>query len=177
MGTPKILEFDCKGQNTLHWGFFISLESYQNVDVENGFAWAIWTSTAQVMAKWKAMSQIGSLTPDHYKLGIDPTLMRAGGVWHTVESSRRELQLCFRPRPNRRSEKKVIVPQSCGSPNRGRFGTPKEESRDKKPFGCGCCGEAQRIYTGKVVASLESERWWVLWVQSCSWLVLSLKVF
>ncbi len=45
--------------------FFISLESYQSVDVENGLAWAIWTSTAQVMAKRKAESQIGSLTPDH----------------------------------------------------------------------------------------------------------------
>jgi hypothetical protein len=42
--------------------FFISLESYQSVDVENGLAWA---SAAQVMAKRKAGSQIGSLTPDH----------------------------------------------------------------------------------------------------------------
>ncbi len=33
--------------------FFISLESYQNVDVENGLAWAIWTSVTQVMAKKK----------------------------------------------------------------------------------------------------------------------------
>jgi len=26
--------------------FFISLESYRSVDVENGLAWAIWTSAA-----------------------------------------------------------------------------------------------------------------------------------
>jgi hypothetical protein len=45
--------------------FFISLESYWSVDVENGLAWAIWTSTAQVMAKRKVGSQIGSLIPDH----------------------------------------------------------------------------------------------------------------
>jgi hypothetical protein len=45
--------------------FFISLESYQSVDVENGLAWAIWTSAAHVMAKRRAGSQIGSLTPDH----------------------------------------------------------------------------------------------------------------
>jgi len=45
--------------------FFILLENYQNVDVENGFAWAIWTYVAQVMAKRKAKSQIDSLTPDH----------------------------------------------------------------------------------------------------------------
>jgi hypothetical protein len=36
--------------------FFISLESYQSVDVENELAWAIWTSTSQVMEKRKAMS-------------------------------------------------------------------------------------------------------------------------
>jgi len=45
--------------------FFISLESYQSVDVENGLAWAIWTFATQVMAKRKAGSLIGSLTLDH----------------------------------------------------------------------------------------------------------------
>jgi hypothetical protein len=51
--TPKISEFDYMGQNTSLEVFFISLESYQSVDVENGLAWAIWTSAAQVMAKKK----------------------------------------------------------------------------------------------------------------------------
>jgi hypothetical protein len=41
------------------------LESYQSVDVENGIAWAIWTSAALVMAKKKAESQIDSLIPGH----------------------------------------------------------------------------------------------------------------
>jgi len=45
--------------------FFISLENYQSVDVENGLAWAIWTSTAQVMAKRRVGSQVGSLTFNH----------------------------------------------------------------------------------------------------------------
>jgi hypothetical protein len=31
--------------------FFISLENYQSVNVENGFSWAIWTFTAHIMAK------------------------------------------------------------------------------------------------------------------------------
>jgi hypothetical protein len=44
--------------------FFMSLENYQSVDVENGLAWAIWTSVAQVMAKRKAGSQTDNLTPD-----------------------------------------------------------------------------------------------------------------
>ncbi len=45
--------------------FFIPLENYGSVDVENGLAWAIWTFVAQVMAKRKAGSQIDNLTPDH----------------------------------------------------------------------------------------------------------------
>jgi hypothetical protein len=36
--------------------FFISLESYQSVDVKNGLAWAIWTFAAHVMAKRKVGS-------------------------------------------------------------------------------------------------------------------------
>ncbi len=66
----------------------------------------------------------------------------------SLESSRRELQLCFRPCSNRRSEQRVIVPQSCKSPNQDNFRTFPWESRDKKPFGCKCCGEAQRILYG-----------------------------
>ncbi len=44
------------------------------------------------------------------------------------------------------------MPQSGGSPNQDNFGTPWE-SRDKKPFGCRCRGEAQRILYGG--------RWWL----------------
>jgi hypothetical protein len=35
-----------------------------------------------------------------------------------LKSSQQELQLCFRPLPNRRSEKIVIASQSCRSPTR-----------------------------------------------------------
>jgi hypothetical protein len=54
------------GVKSLHLGaFFISMESYWSVDDQDGLAWAIWTSTAQVMGKRRAGSQIVSLTPDH----------------------------------------------------------------------------------------------------------------
>jgi hypothetical protein len=65
--------------------FFISLESYRIVDVENGLIWTIWTFSTQVMAKRKARSQINNLTPDHQKSRIDPTPRRAGEVQHAVE--------------------------------------------------------------------------------------------
>ncbi len=62
-----------------------------------------------------------------------------------LESSQRELQDCFRPHPNRRSEQEVRDAQSLGSRNRDNFGTPPWESREKVPFRCGLGGELQRI--------------------------------
>jgi len=70
-----------------------------------------------------------------------------------LESFQRELQFCFRPHPNPRSEQRVMNSQSPGSPNQDSFETPPWESRDKKPFGCGCHGVTQRILYGG--------RWWL----------------
>jgi len=69
LGSPtRLLKFQnsIAGVKTTRIGMlFISLKSYQSVDVENGFTWAIWTSTTHVMAKRRAGSQIGNLTPNH----------------------------------------------------------------------------------------------------------------
>jgi hypothetical protein len=62
-----------------------------------------------------------------------------------LKSSQRELQDCFRPHPNRRSEQEVMDAQSTESPNRDNFGTPPWESQEKVPFRCGLGGELQRI--------------------------------
>jgi hypothetical protein len=64
--------------------FFILLERSQSVNVKNGLASAIQTSVTQVMVKRRAGSQTGNLTLDYKKLRIDPTLVRASGMWHTV---------------------------------------------------------------------------------------------
>jgi hypothetical protein len=58
-----------------------------------------------------------------------------------LKSSRGELQLWFRPRLDPSSRRKIMNPQSPGSPNRDSFGTPLWESREKEPFGCKCSGE------------------------------------
>ncbi len=64
-GLPKLQSL-IAGVKTPHTRvFFISLESYRNVDVKNVLAWAIWTSAAQVMAKRRVENQTSSLTPDH----------------------------------------------------------------------------------------------------------------
>jgi len=70
-----------------------------------------------------------------------------------LERFQQELQVFYRPHPNRRSEQRTMLLQSRRSPNRDNFETPPWESWDKKPFGCRCRGEAQRI--------LYEKRWWL----------------
>ncbi len=64
-GLPKLQSLIAGVKTPCIRVLLISLESYRSVDVENGLAWAIWTSTTQVMAKRRAGSQIGNLTPNH----------------------------------------------------------------------------------------------------------------
>jgi len=69
LGSPlrfSKLQSSIVGVKTPHIGvLFISLESYQSVNVENGVAWAIWIFVAKVMAKRRVESQTSNLTPDH----------------------------------------------------------------------------------------------------------------
>jgi len=49
--------------------------------------------------------------------------------------------------------------QSPWSPTQDNFGTPPYESGDKKPFECGCHGEAHSILYGG--------RWWLPLSSGC----------
>jgi len=85
------------------------------------------------------------------------------------ESSRRGLQLCFRPHLNQRSARKIMGPQNCGSPNFGN-------SRTKCHLDVGLVERHRVYYKGegggfpqvRAVVSLVSP--------SCPWLVLAPKV-
>jgi hypothetical protein len=90
----------------------------------------------------------------------------------SLESSRRELQLWFRPRPDLSSGREVMDAQSPRSSNRDSFGTPLWESREKKIIWMQVWRRATKnTIRGKVVASLESGPWWVKWVQGCPWFI------
>jgi hypothetical protein len=77
-------ENDCKGQNTSHWGVFYIIWKLLKCRCLKWAHMTHLTSATQVMAKSKVRSQTTSLIPDHKKLGIDLTLVRAGGIWHIV---------------------------------------------------------------------------------------------
>jgi hypothetical protein len=87
----------------------------------------------------------------------------------SLESSRWELQLCFRPHFNPRSGRKVMGLQSPGSPVGRDFGTPARESRESRERKAIWMWVSWRVtkYTirGKVVASPKFGPWWVLCVR------------
>jgi hypothetical protein len=135
--------FNCRGQNTLHWGVHYIIGKLSkcrcrkwvrrgHLDIystrygkkkELGIKLAVWLLTIK---SWELTR------PWCMQVECDTMLERPQG----------ELQVCFKPHPNRRFGQRVMTLQSPGSPNRDNFGTPPWESRDKKPIGCGCCGEA-----------------------------------
>ncbi len=64
-GLPKLQSSSVKVKTPRIGVFFISLESYQSVNVKNGLTWAIWTFATHVMAKRRVGSQTDNLTPNH----------------------------------------------------------------------------------------------------------------
>jgi hypothetical protein len=152
--TPKTSEFDCRGQNTFPWGVLHVIGKILKCRCR----------------KWPRMSHLdicstsyGKKERSGIKLAIWlPTiksreLIRPLCVQRKcntpLESSLGEIQVCFRTHPNQRSEQGVMNSQSPGSPKQDSFGIPPWESRDKKPFGCGCRKVTQRILYGG--------RWWL----------------
>jgi hypothetical protein len=63
--TPENAEPEFRGQISLYSSVLYAIRKSWSVDVQNGLAWAIWTSVAQVMGKRRAGSQTDSLTLGH----------------------------------------------------------------------------------------------------------------
>jgi hypothetical protein len=128
------------------------------------------------MAKKKAGSQIGNLTPDHLKSGITPISLCASGVSHTVG------KLSMRnPTLLQTSFQYEVYTQSYGPPKSWR--SQLWEFWDSH---LGVLGpndiwvpvpwpSIEYTIRGKVVASLKSGPWWVLWIHIRSWLVCAPK--
>jgi hypothetical protein len=92
-----------------------------------------------------------------------------------LKSSRKRIQLFFKPHLNRRFAQEITSLQSFWNPNFGNFETPT--SKTKWHLGTAPMANHKEYYKGKMVASLKSEPWWVLWVRVCPWLVCVLKMF
>jgi hypothetical protein len=89
-----------------------------------------------------------------------------------LESSRRGLQVWFRPHPDRRSRQEAMMSQSLGSPKPGQFrdstlGVPGKNAIRMQVRRKGTENTIGRM----VVAPPESRSWCVMWVRVSPWFV------
>jgi hypothetical protein len=120
-GIPKNSKLDCKGQNTLPWNVLYTVEKGLKPRCRKWprMSHSDICSTSYVQKKGQESNWQFDSRPLKVRNRPDP--VRAGKVQHTVESFQGELQVCFRPHPNRRSEQGITSCQSLGSPNRDSF--------------------------------------------------------
>jgi hypothetical protein len=89
-----------------------------------------------------------------------------------LESSWQGVQLCCRPHLNPIFARKLMAPQSCGSPNLGDFGTP----RTKSHLNVGSMERCRVYYKGEGGAFPPIRAVVSLVCLCCPWLVLASKV-
>jgi len=124
------------------------------------------------MAKRRAWSQTARKSQDWTRFTC---LQMACDI--ALTSSRQGLQLFFRLHLDPRSTRKVMAPQSRGSPNLGDFGTPTWESRDKKiHLVVGPLERCRVYYKGEGGGFPQVQAVVSLVCLCCSWFVLAPKV-
>jgi hypothetical protein len=98
---------------------------------------------------------------------------RALGEYNTaLESSRRGLQVWFRPCPDRRSGRETMMCQSPGSLKPGQFGdSTLEVPRQTTTWVWARRSNAENTIGRMVVTPPESGPWCLMWVQVSPWLV------
>jgi hypothetical protein len=108
-GLPNVQSSTTRTKTPRIGVFLMSLERSWNVDIENGLALAIRTSSAQVMGKRRAGSQTGKSR-------------ESTSFWHQIwvcdmalKRSQRGLQLWFKCRCNQTLQSRVMAVQSSGS--------------------------------------------------------------
>jgi hypothetical protein len=146
--------------------FFITLERYRSVDVENGLAWAIWTSTSQVMTKKNRESnwQFDSW-PLKDESRPDPICARE--LQHTVGKLSTKATIFLKTSLRSKVCTKSYAPSKSRESHLLEFrdfhlGVPGQKAiRMWPPW-----RTTKYIIWGKVVASPRSGPWWILWVQS-----------
>ncbi len=137
---------------------FIPLERSWSVDVQNGLAWAIWTSAAQVMVerrvgnrpdsgacKWSATHRWKDLK-ESYNFGLDLVLIR---VWGEKLWTPKVLRVLTR----------IVSGLHFGSHG------------GKNHLDASAMESCREYYMGEGGGFPKSRPWWVKWIQGSSWLV------
>jgi len=130
-GTPATSELNCRGQNTLPWGVFYTIGKALKFRC---LKWPLMShldicSTSYGKKKgWESNCQFDSRPQKSWESTQSQWVQMECDT--PLNSSWKELRICFRPHPNPRSESGVMSSQSPGSLNRDSFETPPWESQE-----------------------------------------------
>ncbi len=130
--TPETLESDCRGQTSMDYGVLYINEKLLKCRC---LKWAliahldIWNTSYGQKKGRESNCQFDSWPQKSRESTSSRCPIRECDM--ALESSRRELQLCFRLHCDPKSARKVMGLQSPGSPIWRDFGTPTRESREK----------------------------------------------
>jgi hypothetical protein len=112
LGLPQLQSSMVEVKTPCFEVIFILLKRPWSVDVENGLAWAIRTSTTQVMVE----RRVGRLPTTKSRESTRSWCVQVE-CDTPLESSWRELQICFKPHPNSRFKPEVMSSQNLRNPN------------------------------------------------------------
>jgi len=119
----------------------------------------------------------GNLTPDHKKSRIDPTSMHASGVWYIVGKLLMIVTTLLQTSSSSNVWARNYSPAKLWEFQPWQFrDSPLGVLGQKTIWMWASQRGAKYIIWGKVVTSLESGLWWILWVRGRPWLVLAPKV-
>jgi hypothetical protein len=178
-GTLETLEFNCRGQNTLPWDVLHVIEKLLKCRCRKWPRMShldIYSTSYGKKKSRKSNWQFNSW-PQKVRNRPDPTPVCADGVRQIVgKLSMRAKSLLQTSSQSEVWTKSYELTKSWES-KPGQFwdsslGVPGQKTIRM----CVSWGNAENTIWGKVVASPESGPWWVLWVQSCPWLVIALSV-
>jgi hypothetical protein len=152
--TFETSEFDYKGQNTLPWGVLYIIRKLSKFKCQKWPHMSHLDICSTSYGKKKGRESNWQFDFRPLKVGNRPDLnVCRWSVTHHWKVLKEGYKFAWDLIPIGGLSKTIVNLQSPKSPNWDNFETPPWESWDKKPFGCRCCGETQRILYGG--------RWWL----------------
>jgi hypothetical protein len=174
---PELLESNDRGQNTSHWEVIYIIGKLLKFRC---LKWARMTCLDicnTSYGKKKSRESNWQFDSRPQRVGNRPDFHACR--WSAIYRGKLSMRATTLLQTSSQSEVWVrgYGPTNLQESNLGSFGTPLWESWDKKAIWMGTLRKgAKNTIWGKVVASPEARPWWVLWIQSRSWLVLTPKV-
>jgi hypothetical protein len=173
-----ISEFDCRGQNTLHWGVFNIIEKLLKCRCRKWACMGHLDICSTSYGKNKGRESNWQFDSRPLKVGNRPDLgafrWRATYCWKAFEKSYKfVLDIIWIRGLSKELWACKVLGVQIETISRLLIGNP----RIKNHLDVGVVERHKKYYMGEGGGFPEFGPWWVLLVQSCPWLVLAPKVF